>query len=57
MGKARERGTDRDPGVWAAIGSPDDFNKLWRDTGLYDGNGNARPALSSWKTQAAFFRR
>jgi len=43
--------------LWEAIGSPDDFNKLWRDTGLYDADGAARPALARWRAQAALPRR
>ncbi len=34
--------------LWVAIGSPDDVNKLWRDTGLYDQDGNARIAHQTW---------
>lgn len=34
--------------LWAAIGSPDDVNKLWRDTGLYDQDGNPRQAHQTW---------
>ncbi len=35
--------------LWEAIGSPDDFQKLWRDTGFYDENGNPRKVLELWK--------
>jgi hypothetical protein len=34
---------------WAQIGSPVDLNIAWRDSGLYDENGNERLALTSWK--------
>ncbi|MBD3402494.1 hypothetical protein GF420_06340 [candidate division GN15 bacterium] len=34
--------------LWLAMGSPDDINKLWRDTGFYDEDGNARPVLTRW---------
>ena len=34
--------------LWVAIGSPDDIYKLWRDTGLYDQDGNARIAYQTW---------
>ena len=34
--------------LWVAIGSPDDIRILWRDTGLYDENGNARIAHQTW---------
>ena len=34
--------------LWASLGSPEDFNKLWRDTGFYDEDGNARPVLDTW---------
>lgn len=36
--------------LWEQIGSPDDVNKMWRDTGLLDENGNERPAYDIWKT-------
>lgn len=35
--------------LWAQIGSPMDLNIAWRDAGLYDENGNPRPALNSWR--------
>lgn len=35
--------------LWQDMGSPDDLNKFWRDTGFYDENGNARPVLTIWK--------
>lgn len=31
--------------------------RLWRDTGLYDGAGNARPALDTWRQSLARPRR
>jgi len=34
--------------LWNSIGSPDDITKLWRDTGLYDQDGNSRIAHQSW---------
>ena len=37
--------------LWVSLGSPDDFNKLWRDTGFYDSAGSARPALNTWQAQ------
>ncbi len=35
--------------LWKKIGSIEVFS-IWRDTGLYDENGNPRPALTSWNT-------
>jgi hypothetical protein len=35
--------------LWVQIGSPTDINIAWRDSGLYDENGNPRPALNTWK--------
>jgi hypothetical protein len=35
------------------LGSPEDISKAWRDTGFYDGNGAARPALAEWKSRLA----
>mgnify|MGYP000330103498 CR=1 FL=1 len=35
--------------LWEDIGSPNDIGIAWRDSGFYDENGNARPALSTWK--------
>jgi hypothetical protein len=35
--------------LWAQLGSPMDINIAWRDSGLYDENGNARMALTTWK--------
>jgi len=37
--------------VWEAIGKPDDLSKVWRDTGLYDQDGNVRPAYETWKNK------
>jgi hypothetical protein len=38
--------------LWAALyepGTPEaDVGLLWRDTGLYDGEGEGRPALAAW---------
>ena len=34
--------------LWVALGSPEDINKMWRDTGFYDEAGNARPVLNAW---------
>ncbi|MBP7736988.1 MAG: hypothetical protein KA369_13505 [Spirochaetes bacterium] len=38
------------------LGSPEDINKAWRDTGFYDQDGNARPALEVWKARLALPR-
>lgn len=35
--------------LWEDIGSPIGIEIAWRDTGLYDENGNAREALQTWK--------
>lgn len=35
--------------LWQAIGSPDDINKVWRDTGIYDETGKVRTVYESWK--------
>lgn len=35
--------------LWEDLGSGTDLVVAWRDTGLYDENGNARPALSTWR--------
>ncbi len=35
--------------LWEAMGSPDDFTKLWKETGLYDEGGAIRPALTEWR--------
>ncbi len=34
--------------LWQAIGSPDDIYKVWKDTGVYDENGDARLAFQNW---------
>ena len=34
--------------LWEAIGSPDDINKIWRDTGFYDEKGNPRKVRDLW---------
>lgn len=39
------------------LGSPEDINKAWRDTGFYDENGTARPVLETWKSRLALPRR
>ena len=35
--------------LWQKIGSPNDINIAWRDSGLYDENGVPRLALSTWR--------
>jgi hypothetical protein len=35
--------------LWTAIGSPDDFQKLWRDTGFYDEDGTEREVFNIWR--------
>ena len=35
--------------LWSAIGSPDDFQKLWKDTGFYDEHGNEREVFGLWR--------
>jgi hypothetical protein len=35
--------------LWQDMGSPDDLNLFWRDTGFYDENGHARPVLTVWR--------
>ena len=35
--------------LWQDLGSPDDLNIFWRDTGFYDENGAARPVLAIWR--------
>lgn len=42
--------------LWVTLGSPDDFNKLWRDTGFYGENGLVRPVLGSWQDQLSLER-
>ena len=34
--------------LWEDIGSPDDLFKVWKDTGLYDEDGNTRIAFQNW---------
>lgn len=34
--------------LWNDTLGQDDLSKIWKDTGLYDGNINARPALDVW---------
>lgn len=35
--------------LWVQMGSPENILKAWRDTGIYDENGDPRPALEEWK--------
>lgn len=35
--------------LWQAIGGQEDLTIAWRDTGLYDEAGAARPALKAWR--------
>jgi hypothetical protein len=35
--------------LWAKIGANEDLTIAWRDTGLYDENGNTRRGLSVWR--------
>ncbi|MCK9410387.1 MAG: T9SS type A sorting domain-containing protein [Bacteriovoracaceae bacterium] len=35
--------------LWSEIGSPDDINKIWKDTGFYTENGEPREVLQLWK--------
>ncbi len=37
--------------LWVWMGSPENILKAWRDTGLYDENGNPRPALEAWRAR------
>ena len=37
--------------LWASLGSPEDFNKLWKDTGFYSEVGSTRPVLRTWQQQ------
>lgn len=39
--------------LWRWLGSPDGLEIAWRDTGLYDEDGNARPALDIWRAWLA----
>ncbi|MBI5545495.1 MAG: hypothetical protein HY901_16540 [Deltaproteobacteria bacterium] len=39
--------------LWTAMGSPDELSKVWRDTGLYDGEGNARLVRQRWMEKLA----
>lgn len=36
--------------LWVDLGAPDDVAKLWRDTGLWDEDGNERPAVPLWRS-------
>lgn len=35
--------------LWRQIGGPDNWMKLWRDTGFVDEHGNSRRALETWR--------
>jgi hypothetical protein len=35
--------------LWQQIGSPNDINIAWRDSGLYDEHGVGRAALTTWR--------
>jgi hypothetical protein len=35
--------------LWEEIGSPTDIAIAWRDSGLYDEDGNPRKALTRWR--------
>ena len=37
--------------LWSGVLGQDDVARIWRDTGLYDENLNARPALTRWQQQ------
>lgn len=39
--------------VWRLLGSHEDLSIAWRDTGLYDEDGNERPALEVWRSWLA----
>jgi hypothetical protein len=39
--------------LWQTIGGQEDLTIAWRDTGLYDGAGAARPALERWRAWLA----
>ncbi len=39
--------------LWQSVGSPTGLPIAWRDTGLYDENGNARKAHDVWKSYLA----
>ncbi len=32
------------------FGGCSDTDGIWRDTGVYDGDGNVRPSYNSWKS-------
>lgn len=34
--------------LWVQIGSPNDINIAWRDTGFFDENGTERKSLTTW---------
>lgn len=35
--------------LWRELGAREDLTIVWRDTGLYDEDGNERPALAIWR--------
>ena len=35
--------------LWVDIGSPEDINKMWRDTGFFDESGIERTVLTLWR--------
>ena len=39
--------------LWGEIGQPDDYTKIWKDTGLLDGTLAPREALRIWRGQLA----
>jgi len=39
--------------LWQQIGGREDLTIAWRDTGLYDEDGRARPALDLWRAALA----
>jgi hypothetical protein len=39
--------------LWSGALGSDPLAQIWRDTGLYDGNVVARPALATWQQQLA----
>ena len=39
--------------LWTTVLGSDDVGRIWRDTGFYDENLNARPALDTWQTWLA----
>ncbi|MBN1533245.1 MAG: hypothetical protein JXA20_11325 [Spirochaetes bacterium] len=44
--------------LWSdTLGAPENLLKAWRDTGFYDQDGRARPALDLWRSRLALPRR